>query len=272
MSYSPLAPEQSEYLLRVIETAPQVCRRHQFFVWSQGDLQRWLPHKLMACGAYDRDQREVLFDVFNSLPLPEDVVAEFRYAGSALMQHAVLAWRRARHQPCRIDLPDNDAGAGYVDRLRTLGYEQLLVHGLHRPGRPEELESFFVFAHPQHRYADEAVAAFDMLLSCVHLTYQRVCSTERQVVPGRANGLGAAGVPYQRPPSITEREREILVWVRDGLNNQQIAAKLGISALTVKNHIQKILRKLGAANRAQAVAKAMSMNAMSGPSGMDSTY
>jgi DNA-binding NarL/FixJ family response regulator len=31
----------------------------------------------------------------------------------------------------------------------------------------------------------------------------------------------------------------------------------------VKNHIQKILRKLGAANRAQAVAKAMTMNALS---------
>jgi len=30
--------------------------------------------------------------------------------------------------------------------------------------------------------------------------------------------------------------------------------------LTVKNHVQKILRKLGAANRAQAVARAMSMN------------
>jgi DNA-binding CsgD family transcriptional regulator len=61
---------------------------------------------------------------------------------------------------------------------------------------------------------------------------------------------------------ITEREREILVWVRDGLSNQQISEKLGISALTVKNHIQKILRKLGAANRAQAVAMAMTMNAL----------
>ena len=65
-----------------------------------------------------------------------------------------------------------------------------------------------------------------------------------------------------RPSPITEREREILVWVRDGLSNQQISEKLGISALTVKNHVQKILRKLGAANRAQAVAKAMSMNAL----------
>jgi DNA-binding CsgD family transcriptional regulator len=73
------------------------------------------------------------------------------------------------------------------------------------------------------------------------------------------NGMGSVPV---RPAGITEREREILRWVRDGLSNQQISQQLGISALTVKNHVQKILRKLGAANRAQAVAKAMSMNAL----------
>jgi len=47
--------------------------------------------------------------------------------------------------------------------------------------------------------------------------------------------------------------------VRDGMSNQQIGVKLGISALTVKNHVQKILRKLQASNRAQAVSKAISM-------------
>ena len=44
------------------------------------------------------------------------------------------------------------------------------------------------------------------------------------------------------------------------MSNQQIGEVLGISALTVKNHVQKILRKLNAANRAQAVARAMTMN------------
>ncbi len=70
-----------------------------------------------------------------------------------------------------------------------------------------------------------------------------------------------AGPTGQRLTPLTDREREILLWVRGGLSNQQIGEKLGISALTVKNHVQKILRKLGAANRAQAVAVAMTMNA-----------
>ena len=39
----------------------------------------------------------------------------------------------------------------------------------------------------------------------------------------------------------------------------QIGEVLSISPLTVKNHVQKILRKLGASNRAQAVSKALSL-------------
>jgi DNA-binding CsgD family transcriptional regulator len=47
----------------------------------------------------------------------------------------------------------------------------------------------------------------------------------------------------------------VLNWVREGKTNQEIAQILDISPLTVKNHVQKILRKLKVTNRAQAVAR-----------------
>jgi DNA-binding NarL/FixJ family response regulator len=56
---------------------------------------------------------------------------------------------------------------------------------------------------------------------------------------------------------VTEREAEILTWVQKGKSNREIGRTLGISPLTVKNHVQKILRKLEVHNRTQAVAKAM---------------
>ena len=59
---------------------------------------------------------------------------------------------------------------------------------------------------------------------------------------------------------MTAREQQILRWVREGLSNQQIAEVLDISPLTVKNHVQKILRKLNAGNRAQAVAQALALH------------
>jgi DNA-binding NarL/FixJ family response regulator len=120
-----------------------------------------------------------------------------------------------------------------------------------------------MFTQPQAGYGAPELQALDMLMPCVHMAYQRVFVTERQMVMGRNTSSAMSGHGQPRAAPITEREREILVWVRDGLSNQQISEKLGISALTVKNHVQKILRKLGAANRAQAVAKAMTMNALS---------
>jgi DNA-binding NarL/FixJ family response regulator len=56
--------------------------------------------------------------------------------------------------------------------------------------------------------------------------------------------------------------------VREGKSNPQIGLHLGISPLTVKNHVQKLLHKLGATNRAQAVAIAMAQHLL-GPYAAD---
>jgi DNA-binding CsgD family transcriptional regulator len=48
--------------------------------------------------------------------------------------------------------------------------------------------------------------------------------------------------------------------MREGKTNAEIAEVLAISPLTVKNHVQRILRKLDAANRAQAVGLAIQRN------------
>jgi DNA-binding CsgD family transcriptional regulator len=95
----------------------------------------------------------------------------------------------------------------------------------------------------------------DLLLPHLHITYVRAQSLERELATRSSSPLpqGLEG----RAEVVTGRERQILHWVREGMSNQEIGTVLGISALTVKNHVQKILRKLGAANRAQAVAMAL---------------
>ena len=53
---------------------------------------------------------------------------------------------------------------------------------------------------------------------------------------------------------LTNREREILALLADGLANKQIAARLGISKNTVKTHLELLFEKLGVSSRAEAVA------------------
>ena len=60
-----------------------------------------------------------------------------------------------------------------------------------------------------------------------------------------------------QPPELTSRQREILEGIALGLASDAIAAKIGISADTVNQHLDAIRKKLGAANRTEAVAIAL---------------
>jgi DNA-binding CsgD family transcriptional regulator len=53
---------------------------------------------------------------------------------------------------------------------------------------------------------------------------------------------------------LSDREHEIVHWVRLGKTNYEISAILGISPNTVKNHLKRIFSKLDVSSRAQAVA------------------
>ena len=53
-------------------------------------------------------------------------------------------------------------------------------------------------------------------------------------------------------PTLTDREREVLDLVREGLANKQIARKLGISERTVKAHLTRVFSSLGVSDRTQA--------------------
>jgi DNA-binding NarL/FixJ family response regulator len=61
-----------------------------------------------------------------------------------------------------------------------------------------------------------------------------------------------------RPPSnhgLTKREQEVVVELRRGRTNREIAARLGVSTATVNKHVQHVLKKLHVKSRGQAIAR-----------------
>jgi DNA-binding NarL/FixJ family response regulator len=97
-----------------------------------------------------------------------------------------------------------------------------------------------------------AVAAGDALLSP---------SVTRRVI-GQFAGTArtGAGAAPKAPPreltQLTDREREVMVLVAEGLSNDEIAARLVISPATAKTHVSRTMVKLGARDRAQLVVYA----------------
>jgi DNA-binding CsgD family transcriptional regulator len=77
----------------------------------------------------------------------------------------------------------------------------------------------------------------------------------RSLIEERLAGLGDVSVEVidEDDSGITPRESEVLGLLSDGLANKEIADRLGFSSHTAKFHVESLLRKLGAANRAEAV-------------------
>lgn len=252
---------EAEALLRLIEAAPGVRRRYQFFVWMQTHVHPLLPHQVAVCGAYRRPLRDLDYEAFHGVVLEESLLARLSGPGSPAMAQVAGRWLDLGGAPALLPLADlqrDEATDPAWPALRALGLGHVMVHGVSRPDRPCEIETLFLFAQAGELPAPNRSYFLELLIPHLHAVYLRVLTVERGIGSPLLRPRGTAAPPAAVQWNVTEREREILSWVREGMSNQQIGEQLGISALTVKNHIQKILRKMGAANRAQAVSMAIS--------------
>nr|WP_275586564.1 response regulator transcription factor [Geodermatophilus normandii] len=89
---------------------------------------------------------------------------------------------------------------------------------------------------------------------------QAVTDGEAILGPAVATRLAALVAGRPRPesafPELSAREREILVLLTEHLTNPEIAARLGLSEKTVRNHLSNVFTKLRVATRAEAIAVA----------------
>ena len=67
--------------------------------------------------------------------------------------------------------------------------------------------------------------------------------------------------------ALTAREREVLRLVAGGFSNREIGEKLGITTGTAKAHVERVIGKLGAADRTQAAVRGMALGLVAQPAG-----
>jgi DNA-binding NarL/FixJ family response regulator len=81
-------------------------------------------------------------------------------------------------------------------------------------------------------------------------------STTRRLIDQFAALLPGGDQPAAELADLTEREREVLTQVAQGLSNSEIAGRLFVSEATVKTHVGRMLAKLGLRDRVQVVVYA----------------
>jgi PAS domain S-box-containing protein len=106
----------------------------------------------------------------------------------------------------------------------------------------------------QHRAAVERAEVYRELLERDRRLQELI---DRLLVDRERDRRRAVAVSQLEP--TTPREKEILHLMAHGLTNQQIGRRLGLSSGTVKNHVARLLEKLGVADRTAAAVRAVQL-------------
>lgn len=239
-----LTEREVEFFLRFVERSLAVRNRHQFFLWVRGELQALLPHALLICAKRERESRRWEVASLAEVPYSHGLLSELCAVEGGLLGRIVEACRAADGAPVLACPALN--GSDFL-RLRPAldryGLDNLAAHGL--LAVHGEVASCFGFIGIPPPLTTHHAFLLQILVPYLHAALVRTPIDERR-----------AGQGDEIPP-LTRRELEVLGAVQRGFSNAAIARDLGVSPLTVKNHVQRILRKLGAQNRAQAVASAI---------------
>ncbi len=243
-----LSATDRERFLRVVQESLAVDRRFQLFLWLQGEFQRFLPHEMFIAMVGNFEQGDIAIDMVSPLPKVRNdncLDCGFRSVAMELYRR----WNDNGFQlfslggelssilapaTCKCPAAPMFSGSGTV-----------LAHGL-RDGR-SGTDALYVLMHPQPLLGERERSLFAMLLPQIDFACRRIVSLED-------NNMACA-LRSDKSFELSAREMEILDWVRMGKTNEEIGMILDISAFTVKNHLQRIYRKMDVLNRAQAVAK-----------------
>lgn len=252
-----LSDEDLRQFSRLVRESIVIRRHVDLLRWLQGDLQRFLEHEIMIAAWGDFGLGLIHYDIVSRLP---GVRTEYADAETlAPLLHGLFdRWVELGKVPYALGTDDsgfllNDSLLGCALGEALQGMRSSLVHGISdERGRHDCL---YVTFSAKATIDERGRGAMEFLLPYLDTALRQVPHLPRQhraptpaAVPEEAAKNGEA---Y----GLSEREGEIMHWVSIGKTNSEIGSILDISAFTVKNHLQRIFKKLDVFNRMQAVAK-----------------
>jgi transcriptional regulator EpsA len=243
-----LSVADRERFLRIVQESLVIDRHFQLFLWLQGEFQRFLPHEVFVAMVGNFESGDIGIDMVS--PLPKVRTRNCLNCGfRSVAMELYGRWKRNGYQMVSL--------AGELDSLLApskcdcpvapmfSGAGTMLAHGL-RDGR-SGTDALYLLMNPEPLLGDRERRLFAMLLPQIDFACRRVVSLDDD---------STACAPHTgKNFELSARELEILDWVRMGKTNEEIGRILNISAFTVKNHLQRIYRKMDVLNRAQAIGK-----------------
>lgn len=233
-------------------------RRHiDLMRWLQGGLQVYLPHDILIAAWGDFHLGVIHYDVVSALPgvRSESAMAE---SIAPLLTGLFNRWIVQDRRPFSLNVGhDGFAWEGVATQGpiadAMLSMKSALVHGINdQRGRHDCLYVFFS-RHPKRRRNESQ--AVKILLPYIDTALRQVDLMPNQYAQKQdSSSEGEIASEVAENDVLSEREAEIMKWVAMGKTNGEIGSILNVSSFTIKNHMQRIFKKLDVFNRAQAVS------------------
>ena len=242
---------QLEGLILNLDAALRVHTRPHFFSWTQGVLQSLVRHEVLVCALRNGQPLAFRAEAYSTHAANAGAFSDAFAQDTGATPNLVRGWEENGFRPLAIDLGEGGpfAAGALARELLRIGASRVLVHGTHDPSG--QAASLFLFASQPTTIRPRQDYFAELVVPAMHVAWLRT-----QLVRNEG-GAGPKAAAAANP--LTAREKEILGWIYLGKSNYEIGAILKISPLTVKNHVQKILRKLDVVNRTQAIGKALEL-------------
>ena len=247
-----LTAEESGRFLRIVSECGQIRRHYDVYRWLSAEVQHFLPHEILLSAWGDFESWDLKLDLTSGIPgVRTGQLAHCRVDG--FIRQVYGRWIDAGRQPLLLKAADTEAlqpacHCPIHSALRAM--RSVLVHGMHdqRSGHESLFIALTCGSFTKGRSLVRFFSTLEPLVAQIDAAFRKVqafpLADVRRALDDGSNVL-----------DLSVREREVLESVCRGRTNLQIAAALNISPFTVKNHVQRIFRKVGVTNRTQAAAR-----------------
>jgi len=245
--------EESARFLRIVSECNRIRRHYDIYRWLGSDeVQHFIPHEILLSAWGDFASWELKLDLTSGIAgVRTAALAQCRV--DRLLRQAYARWIDAGRSPV-VFKPAEIESAPHCHctihaALRDM--RSALVHGVHdkRSGR----DSLFI-ALGAGAFTTKG-RSLQRFLACLDPLFAQIDAAFRRVPALPLIGAGSALREGSSVLELSARELEVLESICHGKTNLDIAAALEISPFTVKNHVQRIFRKIGVTNRTQAAAR-----------------
>lgn len=241
----------------MVSQAVQIRTHFDLLIWLQGEMQYYLPHDILIAAWGSFQDGKLCHDVISPIAGVRSQNADAETL-TPLMLQLYQRWTEFKKRPYAMKVGES----GFL--LENTGLQCMLgnalkvmrsamVHGI--SDERHGIECLYVIFSGRLEYSQADRATVGSLLPYVDSALRQVSHLPDQT-PDRTLLEPALKDVIPTPShNLSNREAEIMLWVALGKTNPEIGCILNISEFTVKNHMQRVFKKLDVTNRAQAVGK-----------------